>query len=206
MHTVTEPLEFLDYGIKHRASDWHLCAGDEPSIRVNGDFQSCGSKEPITEELLRRLIIGAPNALQSIDLNHRDETFCYGTNTFRLTSFFSCGKLAATIRHIPQAVVPLQTLGVPQKFYDFLKLRSGLILISGPTGSGKSTTLTASLDHINSHESGMVLTLEDPIEFFHQPRKESLSVYNARRESAVPLATYRIARIVPIFSPASPGC
>jgi twitching motility protein PilT len=163
--------ELLGAMVERNASDLHLTAGSPPVIRVNGRLERLAGKEPLTPEQLRSLIYRIlsteqQNVLETrrqIDFSHSIP----GLARFRVNSYFQRDSVGAAFRLIPDQIKTLDELGIPSRLYELGDLPRGLVLVTGPTGSGKSTTLASLLDHINHTRQEHILTIEDPIEFLH---------------------------------------
>ena len=159
-------------------SDLHLCEGARPRMRIQGDLVVMDS-----EELNRASMISHLKALVATDrYAHFEKTgdldFSWawaGVARFRCNYFRSEAGLGAVIRLVPEQVIPFSKLRLPQTILDLMKQDSGLILLTGPTGSGKSTTLASMIDHINETRAAHIITIEDPIEFIHRPKNSFLS-------------------------------
>jgi twitching motility protein PilT len=166
--------ELLAFSVKNKASDLHLSSGLPPMIRVHGDVRRI-NLPPLEHKDVHAMIYDIMNDQQR---KHYDETYDVdfsfglpGLARFRVNAFMQDRGSAAVLRTIPSRVLSLEELAAPKIFADFAMKPRGLVLVTGPTGSGKSTTLAAMLDHVNSNVQGHVLTVEDPIEFVHEPRK-----------------------------------
>ena len=166
--------ELLAFSVKNKASDLHLSAGLPPMIRVHGDVRRI-NLPPLEHKDVHGMIYDIMNDSQR---KHYDETlevdFSFdlpGLARFRVNAFNQDRGAAAVLRTIPSRVLSLEELHCPRQFADFSSKPRGLVLVTGPTGSGKSTTLAAMVDHVNNNLYGHVLTIEDPIEFVHESRK-----------------------------------
>jgi twitching motility protein PilT len=166
-------LEVLD----RRASDLHLAAGARPTIRVRGRLVALEHLPVLRPQDTRELLY----AILTGDQRQRLETdwqldFAYsvpGRARFRVNAYFQRSALGAAFRLIPHEMPGLEALGMPPALHDFARRPRGLVLVTGPTGSGKSTTLAAMIDEINRTREEHILTIEDPIEFLH-PHKRCL--------------------------------
>jgi twitching motility protein PilT len=162
--------------LQRNGSDLHFVAGDPPRIRQYGELQPLREAplEPgLVGEALRQIM---PRVAQNRLESHDGADFAYsipGVSRFRVNVFRHIGGLGAVMRAIPSKALSLDQLNLPQSVRDLCRLNSGLILVTGKTGSGKSTTLAAMIDDINQRVKGHILTIEDPIEFIH-PRKGCL--------------------------------
>ncbi len=153
-------------------SDLHLAAGLEPRIRKSGSLRAVEGWPVQTHDDIRNLLkpIARPEHWQSYDKDG-DLDFAYGLEgvaRFRANYFVQEHGAGAVFRIIPEEIVPLEKLSLPPVIERFTELRKGLVLVTGPTGSGKSTTLAAIIDRINRTQRKHVVTLEDPVEFVHQ--------------------------------------
>jgi len=166
-------IELRDAG----ASDLHLVVGQPPKVRVHGHLENLGSHAVFTEESLGELLgeISSESDWKYFKENN-DLDFAYGLEgvaRFRCNYFRQIIGMGAVFRIIPEKIMTLDELGMPPVLKRLADLRSGLVLVTGPTGSGKSTTLAAMIDYINSTRACRLLTIEDPIEFVH-PNKKSI--------------------------------
>jgi len=163
--------DLLTVTVEHDASDLHLTAGSPPVIRVVGRLQRIPDYAKLEPEELRALIYRILSTEQQKFLEtQRQLDFSYtvpGLARFRVNAYFQRGSVAAAFRQIPATIRPLEQLGMPENLYELADKPRGLILVTGPTGSGKSTTLAAMLDYINRHRHDHIVTIEDPIEFLH---------------------------------------
>jgi twitching motility protein PilT len=173
--------DLLTFGVKNNASDLHLSAGLPPMIRVNGDIRRINLPDQTSEEV-GKMISSIMNEQQRKDYQQNLEAdFSFelpNVSRFRVNAFNTERGPAAVLRTIPNKVLTLEELKAPQIFKQIAQLPRGLVLVTGPTGSGKSTTLAAIIDYINSNDAGHILTIEDPIEFVHQSKK---SLVNQRQ-------------------------
>ena len=155
-------------------SDLHLTPGYPPMLRLRGQLVADGATPLSTaeiEEMLMTLVNPTQRAhfesTGDLDFAHAHGT----TSRFRANYLRKLTGVGAVFRAIPTTIKSMDELGVPAGIKRLVDLRSGLVLVTGPTGSGKSTTLAAMIDHINRTRAGHILTIEDPVEFVHQPRK-----------------------------------
>lgn len=166
--------ELLAFSVKNKASDLHLSAGLPPMIRVDGDVRRI-NVPPMDHKMVHSLVYDIMNDKQRKDFEEFYETdFSFalpGIARFRVNAFNQNRGAAAVFRTIPSQVLTLEELGAPQVFKEMCMHPRGLVLVTGPTGSGKSTTLAAMIDYINDNHYGHVLTIEDPIEFVHESKK-----------------------------------
>jgi len=166
--------ELLAFSVKNKASDLHLSAGLPPMIRVHGDVRRI-NLPPLEHKDVHGMIYDIMNDSQRKQYDENLETdFSFdlpGLARFRVNAFNQDRGAAAVLRTIPSRVLSLEELQCPRQFADFSQKPRGLVLVTGPTGSGKSTTLAAMVDHVNNNLYGHILTIEDPIEFVHESRK-----------------------------------
>lgn len=165
----------LEEVIKKRASDLHLQVAMPPMLRIDGHLNAIPGYEPLTEEEVESLVFAILDEEQKQILlkdKEFDFSFAFGElGRFRVNSFHERGNLAAALRLIPNEIKSIAELGLPQVVNGFANYPRGLVLVTGPTGSGKSTTLAALIDQINSEKSHHIITIEDPIEFTHKSKK-----------------------------------
>ncbi|NWO04953.1 MAG: type IV pilus twitching motility protein PilT [Alteromonadaceae bacterium] len=166
--------ELLAFSAKQGASDLHLSAGLPPMIRVDGDVRRI-NLPPMEHKEVHALIYDIRNDNQRKDYEEFLETdFSFqvpGVARFRVNAFNQNRGAGAVFRTIPSKVLTMEDLGMGQVFKDVSSVPRGLVLVTGPTGSGKSTTLAAMIDYINDSRYEHVLTIEDPIEFVHDSKK-----------------------------------
>ena len=152
-------------------SDLHISAGMPPKIRIHGHLRPI-TKEPLTNQQVEDLLLPSLDEKRSkIFAEKNDLDWAYaipGVARFRCSFFRQQHGMSGVFRIIPEEIKTVQELGVPSRIEEFCKLRNGLILCTGPTGSGKSTTLAALIDFINRNQSRHIVTIEEPIEFVHQ--------------------------------------
>src|SRR5574339_344509 len=178
--------ELLAFSAKNGASDLHLSAGLPPMIRVDGDVRRINIP-PLEHKDVHRLVYDIMNDKQRKDYEEFLETdFSFeipGLARFRVNAFNQNRGAGAVFRTIPSEVLTLDDLGCPRIFKELIDQPQGLILVTGPTGSGKSTTLAAMVDHINKNEYGHILTVEDPIEFVHESKKSLINQREVHRDT-----------------------
>ncbi|HDQ45892.1 MAG TPA: PilT/PilU family type 4a pilus ATPase [bacterium] len=165
----------FDVLLAQEGSDLHLLEGERPKIRVHGWLKPIEKEPALTRETLQGYLeeICEPDRwarfLETMDLD-----FAYEKDArfrFRSNYYFHLKGMGAVFRTIPTEIQTMETLNLPPVLKTFAQLRSGLVLVTGPTGSGKSTTLAGLIDYINQTDSRYILTIEEPIEFVHQNRK-----------------------------------
>lgn len=178
--------ELLAFAVKNNASDLHLSAGLPPMIRVDGDIRRI-NVPPLEHKEVHALIYDIMNDKQRRDYEEFLETdFSFelpGVARFRVNAFHQDRGAAGVFRTIPSKVLTLDDLGCPPFFREVTQKPRGLILVTGPTGSGKSTTLAAMIDYINSNNYSHILTIEDPIEFVHQSKKSLINQREVHRDT-----------------------
>ena len=166
--------ELLAFSVKNKASDLHLSAGLPPMIRVDGDVRRI-NVPALEHKTVHALIYDIMNDKQRKDFEEYFETdFSFELPEiarFRVNAFNHNRGAAAVFRTIPSKILTLEELGCPPIFKDISDQPRGIVLVTGPTGSGKSTTLAAMIDYKNESEHGHILTIEDPIEFVHESKK-----------------------------------
>lgn len=160
----------LTCSVEHQASDLHLSAGHPAVMRVHGDMCRIGD-EPLQHSIVHAMLYGVMNDEQrKTYASHLEVDFALeisGLARFRVNAFHQHQGAAAVFRTIANDIPTLQSLNAPAILAELMLRPSGLILVTGPTGSGKSTTLAAMVHHLNVHTQGHILTIEDPIEFIH---------------------------------------
>jgi twitching motility protein PilT len=158
-----------------RASDLHLSAGVTPMVRVDGDMRPMSGRAPLSSAALEQVIWPiVPERSREEFLRRRDADFGYeltGQGRFRANIFVDKNGIGAVFRAIPDQIVPIEKLGVPQEVLRLCTLPKGLVLVTGPTGSGKSTTLASLVDYVNRTRHAHIITIEDPIEFVFENKK-----------------------------------
>jgi len=178
--------EMLAFCVKQKASDLHLSAGLPPIIRVDGDVRRI-NLPPLEHKEVHQLIYEIMNDKQRRDFEEFLETdFSFevpGLARFRVNAFNQNRGAGAVFRTIPSKVLSMEELGHGQVFRDISMVERGLILVTGPTGSGKSTTLAAMVDYINENRYSHILTIEDPIEFVHESKKCLLNQREVHRDT-----------------------
>ncbi len=165
----------LEECIKNKASDIHIEVGLPPVLRVDGALRQLTTYATLTNEAVQRLVFATLDEEQQgilIKDKEFDYSFAFGDlGRFRVNAFHEKGNMAAAFRLIPNVIPSIQELGIPGVVEDFVNHPNGLVLVTGPTGSGKTTTLAALLDKINTERAEHIITIEDPIEFTHQSKR-----------------------------------
>jgi twitching motility protein PilT len=166
--------ELLAFSVKNKASDLHLSAGLPPMIRVHGDVRRI-NVPPLEHKDVHGMVYDIMNDSQRKVFEETLEVdFSFeipNLARFRVNAFNQNRGAGAVFRTIPSKVLSLEDLHAPKIFAEIANQPRGLVLVTGPTGSGKSTTLAAMVDHVNNNEYGHILTVEDPIEFVHESKK-----------------------------------
>ncbi|GIW53736.1 MAG: hypothetical protein KatS3mg082_0140 [Nitrospiraceae bacterium] len=166
--------QLLTFAVKEGASDCHLSAGEPPMVRIHGDLKKL-DHPPLSMEEVHALVYDMMSDVQrKIFEEHRECDFSFAMGDiarFRVNVFLQNRGLGAVFRTIPTEIIPLEKLGMPPIIRQLCDREKGLILVTGPTGSGKSTTLAAMIDYLNNTFEGHVITIEDPIEFVHKSKK-----------------------------------
>jgi len=168
----------LEEVVRKRASDLHLQVGLPPILRVDGSMSPIPGFNALDEQSIETLVFAVLDQDQrQILLKDKefDFSFAFGTlGRFRVNAFHERGNLAAAFRLIPNEIKTVTELGLPNVVMNFADYPRGLVLVTGPTGSGKSTTLAALVDKINSEKAQHIITIEDPIEFTHKSKKSAV--------------------------------
>src|SRR2546428_346668 len=158
--------------VEVRASDVHLTPGFPPAVRVRGRIVPMDDYPPLSPQETREIVYSILNDSQRKKFENQQQLdFAYaipGVARFRVNCFFQRGAISAAFRHIPTEIQSLESLGLPAVLEEFTKKPRGFVLVTGPTGSGKSTSLAAMLDLINKTRHEHIMTIEDPIEFLHR--------------------------------------
>jgi len=178
--------ELLAFSAKQGASDLHLSAGLPPMIRVDGDIRRI-NLPALDHKEVHRLVYDIMNDKQRKDFEEYLETdFSFevpGVARFRVNAFNHNRGAGGVFRTIPSTVLTMDQLGLGQVFKDLADLSRGLVLVTGPTGSGKSTTLAAMVDYVNENKYNHILTVEDPIEFVHESKKSLVNQREVHRDT-----------------------
>lgn len=165
----------LEEVIKKKASDLHIQVGLPPMLRVDGSLVAVTGSQALNEEAVESLIFAILDDEQKQILlkdKEFDFSFAFGDlGRFRVNAFHERGNLAAALRLIPNQILSIEQLGLPKIVDKFAEYPRGLVLVTGPTGSGKSTTLAALVDKINQERPAHIVTIEDPVEFTHKSKK-----------------------------------
>ena len=178
--------DLLAFSAGHGASDLHLSAGVVPMLRVDGEMQRSGLPV-LAPDQVRALVHSVMTQAQRSEFETgREADFsCQvaGLGRFRVNAFEQQRGAGAVFRSIAQAIPSLESLGLGEVFRRICHLSHGLVLVTGATGSGKSTTLAAMIDHLNSTRQQHILSIEDPIEFIHEPRQSLINQREVHRDT-----------------------
>ena len=165
----------LEEVVRKKASDLHLQVGMPPMLRIDGALTPVTGSQPMNEEVVEGLVFAMLDEDQKQLLlkdKEFDFSFAFGDlGRFRVNAFHERGNLAAALRLIPNELLSVEQLGLPAIMNKFSQYPRGLVLVTGPTGSGKSTSLAAMVDKINTERADHIITIEDPIEFTHKSKK-----------------------------------
>jgi len=168
----------LEEVVKKKASDLHLQVGLTPMLRIDGALVPVSGTDVLTEEAVEALVFAILDDDQKAILlkdKEFDFSFAFGElGRFRVNAFHERGNIAVALRLIPNEIQTIDQLGLPDIVNKFADYPRGLVLVTGPTGSGKSTTLASLIDKINAERSHHIITIEDPIEFTHKSKKSVL--------------------------------
>ncbi len=170
--------EFLRVAVKKRASDIHIRVGTPPMLRIDGRIVPTEMRPMTPADTKRTLYSMLSNAQRDAfeKAQEMDVSFMIsGLARFRVNIFMEQGHVGAVLRVIPINVPNLDNLGLPEQIRKFTEERTGLILVTGPTGSGKTTTLAGMLDYINAHKDVHIITIEDPIEFVYRNKRSIIT-------------------------------
>jgi twitching motility protein PilT len=169
----------LEEVVKRKASDLHLQTGLQPMLRVDGALMPIAGTPQLNEEAVERLVFTILDEDQKQILlrdKEFDFSFAFGDlGRFRVNAFHERGNLAAAMRLIPNEIRTIEDLGMPPILNKFADFPRGLVLVTGPTGSGKSTTLAALIHKINTERASHIITVEDPIEYTHESKKSLIA-------------------------------
>lgn len=178
--------DLLTFVVKSGASDLHLSAGLPPLLRIDGDVTRINAPA-MNNDTVYDLIYGIMNDTQrrtfDAELEADFSVDVPGLSRFRVNAFHQNRGVGAVFRTIPNNIKSMDELGMPAIFRQMVSVPRGLVLVTGPTGSGKSTTLAAMIDYLNKHHPYHILTVEDPIEFVHTPRKSLINQREVHRDT-----------------------
>ena len=170
--------ELVRWAVEQNASDVHLRSGHKPRVRIDGELLVAEHLQPTPEEMqtflydmLTKVQITKFEETRELDFSHAVPDLC----RMRVNLFVQRGQFCASLRLIPNHIPTMEEIYLPPACYEFVKLNKGLVLVTGPTGCGKSTTLAAMINHINNTRRGHILTIEDPIEYVFTEKKATVS-------------------------------
>jgi twitching motility protein PilT len=179
--------QLLQYTVEAKASDLHLIAGISPTLRIDGELVAVSNQGILTPEVTLLLVkeIVSPEQLKYIETNKElDFSLPFSEKArFRVNIYTQKGSLSAAFRRIPLELPTIDSLNLPKILHNFTLLKQGLVLVTGPTGHGKSTTLAAILNKINQTRACHIVTIEDPIEFIFRPVKAIISQREMRSDT-----------------------
>ena len=168
-HAIDDLLEEM---MSKQASDLHLTSGSSPVLRVHGEMHFLKERPVLTSDAVMQLVQPIFSDKARVDFEEKhDADFAYevpGLARFRVNVFLDRNGVGAVLRQIPIEIIPAEKLGLPQAVLDLCFLTKGLVVVTGPTGSGKSTTLAGMVDYINKQRQDHIITIEDPVEFVHK--------------------------------------
>jgi twitching motility protein PilT len=176
--------ELLDLTVKNKASDLHLLSGIPPTIRIDGSLAHLSNYQPLAKEEIEAMVFSIISPAQKellLSNKELDFSFGFGGGTygdlgrFRVNLYFQRGFLSAAFRFLQPIIPTIEELHLPKICSSFADLRQGLVLVTGPTGQGKSTTLASIINEINLKKPGHILTIEDPIEYVYPQGKSIIS-------------------------------
>lgn len=171
--------DIMDMLVQQEGSDIHLMVGSQPTLRINGELLGIEGSPILNKEQIEALVFPLMSQEQKdFVLVNKEIDFGYqfqDKGRFRVNIYSQKDSLAAAMRLIPAKVKTIDELHLPDIFHKLTKYKQGLVLVTGPTGEGKSTTLAAVIDEINALRSEHILTIEDPIEFVYEPKKSIIS-------------------------------
>lgn len=188
--------DLLNLTVEKSASDLHLTVGLPPVLRINKELVFVGEEKLTPEDTAEMVFSIMKDDQKKVFKEKREYDFSFGLKglaRFRINVFYQRGSIAAAFRRIPFEIPALDSLGIPKIAHDIIEHERGLVLVTGPTGHGKSTTLAAMIDEINMKKSKHIITIEDPIEYLFQHKRsvivqrelgsDTLSFPNALRAS-----------------------
>ncbi len=179
--------QLLETSVKQQASDLHLSPGLPPLLRIDGELKPIQGESVIDAITVEKLIYSVMDPAQQDEFKMSHECD-FAINLpdiarFRVNVFLQANGVSAALRTIPAIVPTLEELGSPPIFKKMLEVPNGLILVTGPTGSGKSTTLAAMINHINLNKYCHIITIEDPVEYTHKSKKSLISQRQVKRDT-----------------------
>lgn len=171
--------ELLDITVAKKASDLHLVVGFPPVNRIDGALVNMDQTSILTKETIKELILSLLTPQQKdlfLTNKELDFSFDYGEKgRFRVNAYYEKGNMAAALRLLPSIIATIDQLQLPKIYHDFVKLKRGFVLVTGPTGHGKSSTLAAIIEEINQTRRENIITIEDPIEYLYKAKQSIIS-------------------------------
>ncbi|MEN3028325.1 MAG: type IV pilus twitching motility protein PilT [Aquificaceae bacterium] len=168
-------IDIVQKAVRHRASDIHITAGARPSLRIDGKIVQLMEYPVLTSEMTQRLAYSVMSEKHRKILEEKNQVdFSFGVKDlgrFRANVFFQRGSIAAVFRRLPSKIMSIKELGLSEKVLELCHKSMGLVLVTGPTGSGKTSTLASLIDYINQNFQHHIITVEDPIEYVFQHNK-----------------------------------
>jgi len=176
---MLDVIQLLNLAVEKKASDLHLIVGVPPHLRIDGQLLPVNEEPVVTSEFIEKVAttVLKPEQYERFKVNRDLDVsfFLSDVARFRVNAYFQKGSYSFSFRVIPSQILTIEELGLPEVLHSFTHLRQGFVLITGPTGHGKSTTLASMLDEINQNRSEHIVTIEDPIEFVIPPAKSIIS-------------------------------
>lgn len=171
--------QLLELAVETNASDLHLITGVVPTLRIDGELKPTKNTQVLTPDSIYELLkqVMSAEQLERLTVNKEiDFSLSFSNKArFRVNAYTQRGSYAAAFRVIPLEIPQIESLGLPKVVHSFANLRQGFVLVTGPTGHGKSTTLAAVLNQINKTRAAHIVTIEDPVEFIFKPDKSIIS-------------------------------
>lgn len=171
--------ELLHLTLQNNASDLHLLYGHKPFLRIDGQLTPLMQQPVLTTEDIEAMVFSLLTPVQKkLLLTNKELDFSFSLEEkarFRANAYYERGRLALAVRFIPLKIKTIEELNLPKSFHQFIKLKSGFILVTGPTGHGKSSTLAAMIEEINLKRTEHIVTIEDPIEYIYQNKQSIIS-------------------------------
>lgn len=176
---LSEIQKLLELAVSRNASDLHIMVGAYPTLRIDGNLTPITNSPIPTPENVERIVLSLCSPEQKeILLTNKEIDFSFALGElarFRVNAFHQKGYLAASLRLIPAKISTMEELHLPRVLQNFTKLKQGLVLVTGPTGHGKTTTLASMVNQINEERSAHIITIEDPIEYIYPSRKSLIA-------------------------------
>ena len=171
--------EILTMCVRYQASDVHILVGNQPTLRLHGNLLPVPESAIVTPESAKQLVTPLLSSEQQEQVTvDRELDFSYSLPSgerFRVNVYYEKGNLAAALRYVPSTIHTIEELGLSPILGELTELKQGLVLVTGPTGHGKSTTLAAMIKRINESRPDHIITIEDPVEFVYTPAKSIIS-------------------------------